>query len=40
MGDPSIEVTDENREAAQTLKSKAMDSFHEGMPSVLWWLVI
>lgn len=30
MGDPSIEVTDKNRDAAQTLKSKAMDSFHEG----------
>uniref|UniRef100_A0A5B7BUX4 TPR repeat-containing thioredoxin TDX n=1 Tax=Davidia involucrata TaxID=16924 RepID=A0A5B7BUX4_DAVIN len=30
MGDPSIEVTEENRDAAQTLKSKAMDAVCEG----------
>ncbi|XP_075661954.1 TPR repeat-containing thioredoxin TDX [Castanea sativa] len=30
MGNPSIEVTEENREAAQIEKSKAMDAFSEG----------
>ncbi|KAA8542848.1 hypothetical protein F0562_024000 [Nyssa sinensis] len=30
MGDPSIEVTEENWDAAQTLKSKAMDAICEG----------
>ncbi|KAK9996656.1 hypothetical protein SO802_021342 [Lithocarpus litseifolius] len=30
MGDPSIEVTEENREAAQIEKSKAMDAISEG----------
>uniref|UniRef100_A0A7N0VAD5 TPR repeat-containing thioredoxin TDX n=2 Tax=Kalanchoe fedtschenkoi TaxID=63787 RepID=A0A7N0VAD5_KALFE len=30
MGDPSIDVTDENRDAAQALKSKATDAISEG----------
>ncbi|GMY24016.1 TPR repeat-containing thioredoxin TDX [Fagus crenata] len=30
MGNPSVEVTEENREAAQIAKSKAMDSISEG----------
>ncbi|XP_052182363.1 FAM10 family protein At4g22670 isoform X2 [Diospyros lotus] len=30
VGDPSIEVTEENRDDAQMLKSKAMDSISEG----------
>lgn len=30
MGDPSIEVTEENRDAAQLSKSKAMDAISEG----------
>lgn len=33
MGNPSIEVTEENREAAQIEKSKAMDAISEGMVS-------
>lgn len=31
MGDPSVETTEENRDAAQLLKSKAMDALFEGM---------
>lgn len=31
MGNPSVEVTEENREAAQVAKSKAMDAISEGM---------
>ncbi|KAF8398961.1 hypothetical protein HHK36_014826 [Tetracentron sinense] len=31
MGDPSIEVTEENRDAAQLSKSKAMDAMSEGI---------
>lgn len=34
MGDPSVEVTEENRDAAQTAKSKALDAISEGMTSV------
>lgn len=30
MGDPSIEITEENRDAAQISKSKAMDAIYEG----------
>ncbi|GAB2224556.1 hypothetical protein Droror1_Dr00005318 [Drosera rotundifolia] len=30
MGDPSVEVTDENREAAQEAKAKAMEAISEG----------
>jgi suppressor of tumorigenicity protein 13 len=33
MGNPSVEVTEENREAAQIAKSKAMDFISEGMAS-------
>lgn len=33
MGNPSIEVTEENWEAAQIEKSKAMDAISEGMAS-------
>lgn len=35
MGNPSVEVTEENREAAQVAKSKAMDAISEGMPLFL-----
>ncbi|KAB1212218.1 TPR repeat-containing thioredoxin TDX [Morella rubra] len=35
MGDPSVEVTEENREAAQIEKSKAVDAISEGMTSTL-----
>lgn len=31
MGNPSVEVTEENREAAQVAKSKAMYAISEGM---------
>lgn len=31
MGDPSVEVTDDKRDAAQTEKSKAIDAINEGM---------
>lgn len=31
MGDPSVEVTEEKRDAAQTEKSKALDAISEGM---------
>lgn len=31
MGDQSIEVTDENREAAQIAKGTAMEAISEGM---------
>lgn len=34
MGDPSIEVTEENRDAAQISKSQAMDSISGGKLSV------
>lgn len=30
MGDPSIDVTEENQDAAQILKSKAMEAISEG----------
>lgn len=30
MGDPSIEVSEESRDAAQVLKAKAMDAISEG----------
>lgn len=30
MGDPTIEVTDENRDAAQEAKIKAMEAISEG----------
>lgn len=30
MGDPTAEVTDENRDAAQSEKSKAMGAISEG----------
>ena len=33
MGNPSIEVTEENQEAAQIEKSKAMVAISEGMAS-------
>jgi hypothetical protein len=33
MGNPSVEVTEENQEAAQIEKSKAMDAISEGMRS-------
>ena len=33
MGNPSVEVTEENQEAAQVEKSKAMDAISEGMRS-------
>jgi suppressor of tumorigenicity protein 13 len=33
MGNPSVEVTEENQEAAQIAKSKAMDAVSEGMGS-------
>ncbi|KAM7479625.1 hypothetical protein LguiA_027838 [Lonicera macranthoides] len=35
MGDPSIEVTEQNMDAAQISKSKAVDAISEGMSSVL-----
>lgn len=38
MGDPSIEVTEENQDAAQLLKSKAIDAISEG--SFFSWLFI
>lgn len=31
MGDPSVEVTEESRDAAQTAKGKAMEAISEGM---------
>jgi hypothetical protein len=31
MGDPSIEVTEESRDAAQISKSKAIDAISEGI---------
>lgn len=31
MGDSSVEVTDENREASQEAKGKAMEAISEGM---------
>ena len=34
MGDLSIDVTEENQDAAQMLKSKAMEAISEGMPSI------
>jgi len=39
MGDPSIEVTEENMDAAQILKSKAVEAISEGMSSVLLGLI-
>ena len=30
MGDPSVEVTDEKRDASQSAKAKAMDAISEG----------
>lgn len=33
MGDPSVEVTEEKQDAAQTAKSKAMDFISEGRAS-------
>lgn len=39
MGDPSIEVTEENIDAAQISKSKAVDAISEGMSSVLLGLI-
>ena len=30
MGDPSIEVTEENRDASQEAKGKAMEAMSEG----------
>jgi hypothetical protein len=33
MGNPSVDVTEENQEAAQIEKSKAMDAISEGMRS-------
>ena len=30
MGDPSVEVTEESRDAAQMSKAKAMDAIFEG----------
>ena len=30
MGDPSVEVTDENRDASQSAKAKAMEAISEG----------
>lgn len=30
MGDSSVEVTDENREASQALKAQAMEAISEG----------
>lgn len=35
MGDPSIEVTEQNMDAAQISKSKAVDAISEGMSLVL-----
>ncbi|CAL5359907.1 unnamed protein product [Camellia sinensis] len=32
MGDPSVEVTEENRDAAQEAKAKAMEAISEGKP--------
>lgn len=34
MGDPSIEVTEENRDASQTAKAKAIEAISEGMALV------
>jgi len=31
MGDPSVEVSEENQDAAQMLKSKAVAAMDEGM---------
>lgn len=31
MGDASVEVSDENREASQTAKSKAVEAISEGI---------
>ena len=35
MGDPSVEVTDDKRDAAQTEKLKAIDAISEGMLPLL-----
>lgn len=37
MGDPSVEVTEEMRDAAQSEKSKAIDAISEG---IAWLRVI
>lgn len=34
MGDPSVEVTDESRDASQTSKAKAMEALSEGIDRV------
>jgi hypothetical protein len=31
MGDPSVEVTEESRDASQEAKAKAMDAISEGI---------
>lgn len=31
MGDPSVDVTDENREASQEAKGRAMEAISEGI---------
>lgn len=31
MGDPSVEVTEESRDAAQTAKAKGMEAISEGI---------
>lgn len=36
MGDRSAEVTEEKQEAAQMVKSKAMDAISEGLLSILY----
>lgn len=36
MGDPSLEVTDENRDASQEAKAKAMEAISEGIMHFKW----
>jgi suppressor of tumorigenicity protein 13 len=40
MGNPSVEVTEENQEAAQIEKSKAMDAISEGMRSFFIFILL
>ena len=36
MGDPSVEVTEENRDASQEAKGKSMEAISEGVCVCLW----
>lgn len=39
MGDASVEVTEENRDASQTAKGKAMEAISEGIMSYEQYIV-